>query len=135
MSDLLKKTELFAHLLICPERPEQIAHIGSFVMSDLSYLLTVAHLSWATWVNRLHLSWAIWANEWMSEWAMSEWVNSQPGNNLWLEYICMYWFMLFFSSFLASMLQEVHICTSHRDNLLYKCSSNQNYNYSISLLK
>ena len=41
--------------LMCPEQPERIAHICSFVMSDLSDLLTVAHLSWATWANRLHL--------------------------------------------------------------------------------
>ena len=37
--------------LICPERPEGNAHICSFVMSDLSDSLTVAHLSWAIWAN------------------------------------------------------------------------------------
>ena len=39
----------------------------SFVLSDLSESLTVAHLIWA-----------IWANEQMSEWAMIKWENSQP---------------------------------------------------------
>ena len=34
----------FAHSLICLERPERIAHIRSFVMSDLRDLLTVALL-------------------------------------------------------------------------------------------
>ena len=36
ISDLLKKTERFAHLLICPKRPEWIAHIRSFDLSNLS---------------------------------------------------------------------------------------------------
>ena len=68
--------------------------ICSLIMRDLSEWLTVAHLSWATWVicswllfwherfthSRLfvlsesltvtHLIWVIWANEW--------WANSQP---------------------------------------------------------
>ena len=59
---LLKKP---SNSLICPEQPQQIAHISSYVMSDLSDSLTVAHLSWPTWVNATfaHLSWAIWANE------------------------------------------------------------------------
>ena len=41
--------EWIAHSLIYHERPERITHSRSFVMSDLSDLLTVAHLSWATW--------------------------------------------------------------------------------------
>ena len=49
MSDSLKKPEQFAHLLFCAERPEQIAHICSFVMTNLSDLLTVVHFSWFTW--------------------------------------------------------------------------------------
>ena len=44
-----------AHSLIFGERPEQFAHSRSFVLSDLTELLTVAHLIWAIW--------AIWANE------------------------------------------------------------------------
>ena len=55
MSNSLKITEWFAHLLFYAEQLEQIAHIRSFVMSGLSNLLTVAHLSWATWANRSHL--------------------------------------------------------------------------------
>ena len=51
MSESLKKTERFAHSLFCTARPERIAHIRSFLSSDLSDLLTVAHLSWA---NHLH---------------------------------------------------------------------------------
>ena len=77
-----------------------IRSICSFVLSDLSKLLTFAHLSWATWSNSSHsltcherperfahsCSFALsdqskwltyahfsWANEWMSKWA-----NSQP---------------------------------------------------------
>ena len=46
MSDLLRKNKQFAHSLIYHERP---AH---FSMSNLSDLLTVAHLSWAIWANR-----------------------------------------------------------------------------------
>ena len=55
MSDLLKKTMRFAHSLICPEQPERIAHICSFVMNDLSDSLRVAHLSCATSANCSHL--------------------------------------------------------------------------------
>ena len=51
MSDSLKKQ---SNLLIY--QPVRFAHIRSFVLSDLSKLLTFSHLSWA-----------IWANEWMSE--------------------------------------------------------------------
>ena len=47
--------------LISSEQPEQFAQNRSFPLSDLSYSLTVAHLSWA-----------IWANEWMSDEQMSE---------------------------------------------------------------
>ena len=42
-SNLLNKTEWFAHMLICTEQPAQIAHICSFDTGDLSNLLTVAH--------------------------------------------------------------------------------------------
>ena len=35
------------YLLIFHEQPEQFAHSRSFVLSDLSELLTVAHLIWA----------------------------------------------------------------------------------------
>ena len=37
--------------LIYHERPEQIAHSCSFVMKNLSNSLTVALLTWETWVN------------------------------------------------------------------------------------
>ena len=66
----------------------------SFPLSDLSELLMVAHFLWAPWSIRsrsliflsdlsesltvAHLIWAKWANERMSEWALSEWANSQP---------------------------------------------------------
>ena len=43
--------------LICPERPARFAHSRSFVLSDLSELLTVAQLIWAKWANER------WANE------------------------------------------------------------------------
>ena len=75
MNYLLKKT---SDSLICPERPERIAHIRSFVMSDLSDLLTVAHLSWATWANSSHSLICPEGFERMSKWAMNEWANSQP---------------------------------------------------------
>ena len=87
-----QKNERFAHTLIYHEHPERIAHSHSFVMSNLSNLLKVTLLSWATWAICLQhlicpewseqiahdhsLKWAIlskWANEWMSEWG-----NSQP---------------------------------------------------------
>ena len=42
--------EQIAHSLISSERPEQIAHGPSFVLSDLSDSITVAH--WETWVIR-----------------------------------------------------------------------------------
>ena len=40
-----------AHSLIFSERPERIAYSRSFVLSDLSESLTVAHLIWAKWAN------------------------------------------------------------------------------------
>ena len=62
-----KKTERFAHfwwatwaiyswLLILGEQPERIAHSRTFFVSNLSDLLTVALLSWATWRICLHHS-------------------------------------------------------------------------------
>ena len=47
-----ERPEGFAHSLIYHERPERIAHDRSFVMSDLSDSLTIAHLSWAILANR-----------------------------------------------------------------------------------
>ena len=63
--------------LISSERHERIAYDHSFLVSDLSDSLTIAHFLWATWVNRLwslifserpewfahiaHLWWATWA--------------------------------------------------------------------------
>ena len=44
-----RRNELFTHLLIYLEWPEQIAHSCSFVMSDLSKLLMVTLLSGVTW--------------------------------------------------------------------------------------
>ena len=44
-----------SHLLFCHEWPEQFAYSFSFVLSDLSELLTVTHLIWVIW--------AIWSNE------------------------------------------------------------------------
>ena len=37
--------------LFCLKQPELFSHSFSFVMSDLSNFLTVAHLSWAIWAN------------------------------------------------------------------------------------
>ena len=54
----LERPERFAHGFISSERPERFAHGSSFVLSDLSKSLTVAHL--------------IWANEQMSDEQMSE---------------------------------------------------------------
>ena len=66
LSDSLRKNKQFAHLLIYHEQPERITHGRLFVMSDLSDLLTVAHLSWAIWANRSQS--LIWfeQSEWMS---------------------------------------------------------------------
>ena len=58
MSDLLKKwaicskSEWFTHSLIYGERPEGFSHHRSFLLSNMSETLTVAHLSWATWAIR-----------------------------------------------------------------------------------
>ena len=86
---LVKFSEQIAHSLICHERPEQIAQGRSFVMSDLSDLLTVPVLTWSTWVNR---SQSLICPEWseriahsrsfdssdLSKWANAQWANSQP---------------------------------------------------------
>ena len=56
-SDSLRKNKWFAQVLFCPERPfthgrsEQIAHSCSFLVSNLSNLLTVALFSWVIWAN------------------------------------------------------------------------------------
>ena len=50
----------------------RIAHGRSFVISDLSDSLTVAHLSWAAWVTRSQSLICLKRNEQMSELAMSE---------------------------------------------------------------
>ena len=50
-----------SYLLICHERLEQFAHRRSVDLSDLSELLTFAHLCWAILVN-----------EWMSDERMSK---------------------------------------------------------------
>ena len=76
MSNSLKK-KWFAISLIYPEQPEQITNSCSFVMNNLSNLLTVTHLSWLIRENRSQ--WLIWSehSEQMSEWAMSKWANAQ----------------------------------------------------------
>ena len=62
MSDL-SASRMVAHLswatwaicsqsLICLERPERFPHSPSFVLNDLSELLTVDHLIWAKWANK-----------------------------------------------------------------------------------
>ena len=48
---------VICHELICHEQPERFAHSRSFVLSDLRESLTVAHLIWAIWANER------WANE------------------------------------------------------------------------
>ena len=82
--------------------------IHSFIMSDLSESIMVAHLSWVTWAIRsrslicleqpeqfahghsfvlseslivAHLIWTKWANEWMSDEQMSEWAMSKWANS------------------------------------------------------
>ena len=59
-------------LLIFGEQPEQIPHGRSFLVNNLSDLLTVAHLSWAIWANRSQS--LIWfeRNEGMSNERMSD---------------------------------------------------------------
>ena len=85
---LVKFFEQMAHLLIYHEQPERIAHSCSFVMSDLSNSLTVAHLSWATQELRSQSLMCLEQSEWithsrsfdlseMSEWANEQWANEQ----------------------------------------------------------
>ena len=47
-----QKNKQLAHLLIYHEQPELIAHSCSFVLSNLSESLSVAHLIWEVWANR-----------------------------------------------------------------------------------
>ena len=63
---------------LCHEQPERFTHGCSFVMRDLSNLLTVAHFSRAIWANCSQLLIKISNFEQMSKWAMSRWANSQP---------------------------------------------------------
>ena len=51
MSNSPQKQAICSRLLFCHERPEWFTHGHSIIMSDLSDLLTVAHLSWAIWMN------------------------------------------------------------------------------------
>ena len=53
MNDSLKKT---SDSLIFSERPERFPHVRSFLVSDLSESLMVAHFWWATWAIRSHRS-------------------------------------------------------------------------------
>ena len=69
MSKLLVFCEWKSKWVICSKKRA----ICSFIMSDLSESLTVAHLSWAIWANRTQL--LIWSEG--SE-QMSKWANSQP---------------------------------------------------------
>ena len=62
--------------LISSERPEQIAHGCSFLVSDLSDSLRVAHLSWVICANRSQLLSSFDLSE-MSKWANERWANSQ----------------------------------------------------------
>ena len=60
--------ERIARSLIYHEQPERIAHGCSFVLSDLSDSLKVAHFLWATWaICSRSLIWFVlnerWANE------------------------------------------------------------------------
>ena len=70
------------------ERPDWIPYGRSFFMIDLSDLLTVALLIWATWAIPSQLLICLERSEWiahrrsfdmsnLSKWAMSEWENSQ----------------------------------------------------------
>ena len=83
--------ERSAHSLISSERPERITHGGSFVLSDLSNSLTVAHFLWATWAIRLRSLICLERSERiahsrsfdlseMSEWANEWWANEQWAN-------------------------------------------------------
>ena len=53
------KNERFTHLLIFGEQPERIAHGCSFLVSDLSESLMVAHFWWVTWAIRSHRSFLV----------------------------------------------------------------------------
>ena len=88
ISDLLQINERFAHLLFDHEHPERIAHGRSFVMSVLSDLLTVPHLSWAIWANRSQSLIKMINFEWMSKWAMSEWANERIPNSAKIRITC-----------------------------------------------
>ena len=75
-----------AHLLIFGKRPERIAHSCSFVMSDLSDLLTVDLLIWATWAIRSQLLICLERSEQIAHSCsldlseMSKWANEQGVN-------------------------------------------------------
>ena len=56
MSNSLKK---MSDSLIFGELPEQFAQVRSFLVSDLSKLLTLAHVWWATWVICSHCSFLV----------------------------------------------------------------------------
>ena len=56
MSDLLQKKAICSWSLIFCEQPERFAHGCSFLVSNLSKLLIVAHFWWATWVFCSHRS-------------------------------------------------------------------------------
>ena len=58
--------------LISSERPDWFAHGCSFILSDLSEMLTVAHLIWAKW-----------ATERMSDWANEQWANELIPSPVW----------------------------------------------------
>ena len=61
MSDWLKKTSdsLICSFLVSIEQPERIAHGCSFLVSDLSESLMVAHFWWVTWAIRSHRSFLV----------------------------------------------------------------------------
>ena len=54
-----QKNEQFAHSLIFGEWPERFAHGRSFLVSNLSESLMVAHFWWATWAIRSHRSFLV----------------------------------------------------------------------------
>ena len=59
-----QKNHQFAQSFIFVERPEQFVLNPSFLVSNLSDSLMVAHFWWATWANRLcslNFWWATWA--------------------------------------------------------------------------
>ena len=87
--------------LISSERPEQIAHGCSFLVSDLSDSLRVAHLSWVICANlsQSHI-WFEW-NEQMSDEQMSEFpalvftqlISSPLKKAIWHYLICVQFFL------------------------------------------